>query len=76
MQITVRVPANSRATVYLPGAKLNEVREGKSQVAKAGGVTRSAQTGDDVVVEIGSGKYDFTYDAAALAAHLKRTASQ
>lgn len=76
MQITVRVPANSRATVYLPGAKLNDVREGNSQLAKANGVTRSAQNGDAVVLEIGSGKYEFTYDAAALAAHVKRPASQ
>jgi alpha-L-rhamnosidase len=76
MQITVRVPANSRATVYLPGAKLNDVREGKSQVANASGVTRSAQSGDAVVLEIGSGRYEFTYDAAPLAAHVRRRASQ
>ena len=74
--MTVRVPANTRATVNLPGAQLQDVREGSSPLASTVGVTRSTQVGDTVVVEVGSGNYDFVYNAAALSARLKRVASQ
>ena len=36
-------------------------------MAKAPGVTKAAQDGDDVVVEVGSGRYAFGYDAAPIA---------
>ena len=76
LRMTVRVPANTRATVNLPGAQLQDVREGSSPLASTVGVTRSTQVGDTVVVEVGSGNYDFVYNAAALSARLKRVASQ
>ena len=40
-------------------------------MATAPGVTRAAQDGDDVVVEVGSGRYQFGYDGARLAARLQ-----
>ena len=76
LRMTVRVPANTRATINLPGAQLQDVREGSSPLASTVGVTRSTQVGDTVVVEVGSGNYDFVYNAAALSARLKRVASQ
>jgi alpha-L-rhamnosidase len=66
LQVTVRVPPNARATVNLPGAQLQDVREGSSPLVSTTGVTRSAQVGDTVVVEIGSGNYEFAYKATAL----------
>jgi alpha-L-rhamnosidase len=66
LQVTVRVPPNARATVNLPGAQLQDVREGSSPLVSTTGVTRSAQVGDTVVVEIGSGNYEFAYQATAL----------
>lgn len=63
LRVTVRVPANTRATVYLPGARLEHVREGGSALTSTPGVTRATQSGDTVVVEVGSGNYEFTYDA-------------
>jgi hypothetical protein len=39
-------------------------------------VTRSAQVGDTVVIEIGSGNYEFAYQAPALSARVRRTATQ
>jgi alpha-L-rhamnosidase len=76
IRVTVRVPANARATVYLPAANLQDVREGNSPLASIASVTRSAQVGETVQVEVGSGNYEFAYQAPALTAQVKRTASQ
>jgi len=62
-RVTVRVPASASATVYLPAAKLQDVREGNSPLASRAGVTRATQVGDTVVVEVGSGSYIFAYKA-------------
>jgi alpha-L-rhamnosidase len=76
LRITVRVPPNARATVNLPGARLQDVREGSSPLASTAGVTRSTQVGDTVIVEVGSGNYEFAYQAPALSALVRRTATQ
>ena len=65
-RVTVRVPANTHATVYLPGAKLEEVREGSSPLRSTPGVRQSTQVGATVVVETGSGNYAFAFEAPAL----------
>jgi alpha-L-rhamnosidase len=72
LQVSVRVPANAHATVRLPEATLASVTEGGRAVATATGVTRAAQDGDVVVVEVGSGDYVFAYAARAMAARLRR----
>ena len=66
IRVTVRVPANSHATVYLPGAKLESVREGSSPLASTAGVRQSTQVGDTVVLEAGSGNYAFAYEVPTL----------
>jgi len=76
LTVTVVVPPNARATVRLPGARLEKVREGNAALPAAPGVTRPTQDGDDVAVEVGSGSYVFTYDAAALAAKLRAPVSR
>jgi alpha-L-rhamnosidase len=75
LRLTVRVPPNTHATVNLPGAQLQDVREGSSPLASTAGVTRSTQVGDTVVIDVGSGNYEFAYPAPALSARVKRTAS-
>jgi hypothetical protein len=62
------VPANTHGTIRLPAATLAGVTEGGAPVATAAGVKTAVQQGDDVVVEVASGSYRFTYDGAALAA--------
>jgi alpha-L-rhamnosidase len=61
--LTVEVPANTRATVRLPGARLADVTEGGRALSGDDGVTGQRQDGDDVVVELGSGRYAFAYPA-------------
>ena len=63
MRVNVRVPPNARATVRLPSARLGSVMEGGRAVATSDGVTSATQSGDDAVIEIGSGEYAFEYAA-------------
>ena len=55
MVYTVEIPANTRATVKLPKAKLEDVSMDEDQVPT------STQLDDELVIELGSGKYKFSY---------------
>jgi alpha-L-rhamnosidase len=68
LTVTAVVPPNAHASVRLPAATLAGVSESGRPVAEAPGVTRASQAATDVVVEIGSGRYRFDYDASNLAA--------
>ncbi len=68
--VTATVPPNARGTVRLPAASLAGVTEGGVAVASAPGVKSAVQETDTVVVEVGSGRYRFTYDGAALDARV------
>ena len=59
------------ATVHLPGARLEQVREGTAPLGLALGVVRSGQAGDIVVLDVGAGRYEFSYEAPGLAARLR-----
>jgi alpha-L-rhamnosidase len=69
----VRVPANARATVRLPAARLAAVTESGRALATSEGVTSAVQNGGVVVVGIGSGEYVFEYTAPTPAATPART---
>jgi alpha-L-rhamnosidase len=56
----VEIPANTTATVYVPHAKVNEVREGSKLATKAPGIVAYRQEPDAAVFEIGSGSYQFS----------------
>jgi alpha-L-rhamnosidase len=76
LTVTAIAPPNTRATVHLPGARVEQVREGGLPLASTSGVARSTQVGDEVVVEVGSGTYAFTYDAPALAARIRASGAR
>ncbi len=59
--LAVEIPANTRATVRLPGAKLADVTEGGRALTSGNGIAERRQDGDAVVVELGSGRYSFAY---------------
>ena len=71
LTVSAVVPPNAHGSVRLPAAALADVTEGGVPVATARGVARAAQDGDDVAIEVGSGRYAFSYDAARLAARLR-----
>jgi alpha-L-rhamnosidase len=60
-ELAVEVPANSRATVRLPAARLADVSESGRPLAEGNGLSAPRQEGDAVLVDVGSGRYRFTY---------------
>jgi hypothetical protein len=63
--LQVEVPANTRATVYLPARPGAKVTEGGRELAKVSGLVDLGQRGDSRVLEIGSGRYVFACDEEA-----------
>jgi len=61
-RLVVTTPANTRATVRLPGAARTAVTEGETSLDRATGVSAIREDGEDRVLEVGSGTYTFTYD--------------
>jgi alpha-L-rhamnosidase len=61
MQVNITIPANTRATVTLPGALVEKITESGIPLLKAEGMTSTAQVGKDTQVELGSGAYHFEY---------------
>ena len=63
-ELSVEIPANTTATIRLPGARLDDVTEGGRRLVAGDGITASRQDGPDVVVDAGSGSYRFVYPRA------------
>jgi alpha-L-rhamnosidase len=60
-QLNVTVPANTTATVFLPGAEASQVTECGQAVESAEGIIHVSQEQEATVIEVGSGKYAFAY---------------
>ena len=60
-ELLVEVPANTTATVRLPGAQLGSVTEGGRPLVAGNGITAPKQAGSAVALEVGSGQYRFAY---------------
>jgi alpha-L-rhamnosidase len=58
--LDVAIPANTVATVYIPGADAADVKEGKKPAVGTTAVRFLRQQGNEAVFEIGSGRYRFT----------------
>jgi alpha-L-rhamnosidase len=59
----VKIPANTNATVILPGAKNQIVKEGAQNLTA---IAQATQQGDNLVFKLGSGDYNFSYSAGFL----------
>jgi hypothetical protein len=61
------VPPNAHATVRIPASKLSQVKESGHALRKAPGVSSARVKGNVVVVEVGSGQYEFVSTGLNLA---------
>ncbi|MEX1031542.1 MAG: family 78 glycoside hydrolase catalytic domain [Paenibacillaceae bacterium] len=61
VKVTVTIPPNTTATVKLPAASLEKVRESGNLLAAAIGVEHYEQANGLVCLHVGSGKYQFEY---------------
>jgi hypothetical protein len=59
--LTITVPANTTATVFLPGAEARQVTERGQVVETVEGVIQVSQEQEATVIEVGSGTYVFAY---------------
>jgi len=60
LQLDVEIPANTRATIYIPANSMESVMEGNVALHSAKDIKIIGKEGNYVVVEVGSGKYRFT----------------
>jgi alpha-L-rhamnosidase len=75
-QLEARIPANARATVRLPAASIDEVRESGQALAVGNGILSAwvgdSQEGDGgIFVEVGAGSYTFYTTGLTLAKALE-----
>jgi hypothetical protein len=59
IELMVRIPANTTATVFVPGRSLEQINESGRPVSEAQGVRLLRQEGTALVFEVGSGQYIF-----------------
>jgi alpha-L-rhamnosidase len=59
--VNVEIPANTTATVKLPRSRLEKVLESGQPLDAVKGILRSSQSGQNAVIEVGSGRYEFSY---------------
>jgi alpha-L-rhamnosidase len=60
-ELAIEIPTNSTATVRLPQAVLADVTESGQRVSTENGIVSARQNPHNVIVEVGSGKYRFSY---------------
>ena len=58
-ELTIRIPANASATVFLPGSSLEHVTESGRPASQSEGVRYLRQEGSALVFEVTSGPYNF-----------------
>jgi alpha-L-rhamnosidase len=58
-QLDIEIPANTRATVYVPANSIEVVTENNSSLHSEKDIAVIGQEGGYVVIRIGSGKYHF-----------------
>jgi alpha-L-rhamnosidase len=60
LTLNVTIPPNTTATMYVPAASANDVREGGRRLAEVAGIQRFREQGGYVVVDVTAGMYCFT----------------
>jgi alpha-L-rhamnosidase len=60
--VSVEIPANTKATVVLPHAQLQKIKESGRELAHVShGIELVRQAGSAVEIDVGSGRYKFSY---------------
>ncbi len=74
MSLKVQVPPNTTATVQLPDSTLQGVTESGKPIEGSPGIKGARQVGKAVVVDVGSGSYDFESRLSPTDAHKQAAA--
>jgi alpha-L-rhamnosidase len=62
VKLTIDIPVNTRALVYLDKITNSEVSEGNSKINTAMGIEIVSETDEQIVCKVGSGTYSFRID--------------
>jgi alpha-L-rhamnosidase len=64
-RLKIAIPANTKATIYLPTSTADSIREGGKPVSDVTGVVTRNVTNGAAVIDVGSGSYEFVTDLRA-----------
>jgi alpha-L-rhamnosidase len=59
--LTVSIPPNTTASISLAAARQSDVLESGKPAAVVEGITGVKQAGPDLIVDVGSGRFEFSY---------------
>jgi len=59
--LDVDIPPNTRATLKIPSADVEDILEQGAKLAKAQGILEVSREGDTAIIQIGSGQYSFEF---------------
>jgi alpha-L-rhamnosidase len=62
LQLDVEIPANTKATVYIPASTVESIKEGGRALTSVKELEVRGKEGDYIAVEVGSGSYQFTWE--------------
>jgi alpha-L-rhamnosidase len=62
LQLDVEIPANTKATIYIPATNVESVKESDQPLSSAKDIQVKGKEGDYVVAEVGSGAYHFSVE--------------
>src|SRR5690606_29108430 len=60
LSVTVEIPANTSATLYLPSSEVESIRESGRPLSESMGVDLQHAEADTAIIKIESGTYEFT----------------
>jgi alpha-L-rhamnosidase len=60
LNMTVTIPVNTKAKIYIPTSKSSSVKEGKTAISKNGDIKVLSANDNETILEVGSGKYEFS----------------
>lgn len=66
MEISIEIPANTTAEIILPGAKMDNASESGKKLSESEGISELQQLCKGLKLNLGSGKYSFSYDSFSL----------
>lgn len=66
VKLQINIPANTAASIYMMGADSNTIMESGIPVKHAEGITNVYENKQGIIVEVGSGNYNFIYNRKAM----------
>lgn len=60
LNLTISIPVNTKAKVYIPNAKASKIKEGNKALSKISDIKVLSSNTKETILEVGSGQYSFS----------------